>query len=411
MPAVGCAFWLRVITIALGAMLLMGDAVAQAPSASSDIVEKLKSRAPSGARTRGLRTAPAPDMSVVDRVMKRRTRGITVEERREIASVAESRPSIDMDIPFDFDSAAITPRAADALRNLGEALSHSDLMHDRFLLAGHTDGKGSAEYNLALSQKRAEAVKQYLIEKFLIGSDRLLAIGYGFENLKVPSNPLADANRRVQISNIGSSSTAAAPARAVSDVSGTGPRTRSAVRQQIDGALDEIATAPASPPSSKEEPAGTDVATMDVNVEVLPGTDVRIGDIISLRITSRIAGSLIVYEEDAAGNVTQIFPNSLSAGGRAGEARTTIAVSESITVPGPMDRFQLRVTPPAGESRIIAIVLPKSVKVDDVASPNAGMKPVADPGSVFQTLAKRTRGVRVEPSERAVGIRTYTISK
>jgi hypothetical protein len=349
-------------------------------------------------------------MSVVDRVMKRRTRGITVEERREIASVAKSRPSIDMDIPFNFDSAEITPDASNALRDLGKALNHPDLMNDRFLLAGHTDGKGSAEYNLVLSQKRAEAVKQYLIEKFLIGSDRLLPIGYGFENLKVPSNPLADANRRVQISNIGSTSTAAAPARALSDVSGRGPRTRSAVRQQMDSALDEIATAPASP-SSKGEPAGTGVANMDVDVEVLPGTDVRVGDIISLRITSRIAGSLIVYEEDAAGNVTQIFPNSLSAGGRAGEARTTIAVSESITVPGPMDRFQLRVTPPAGESRIIAIVLPKSVKVDDVASPNAGMKPVTDPGSVFQTLAKRTRGVRVEPSERAVGIRTYTISK
>jgi hypothetical protein len=352
-------------------------------------------------------------LSVIDRVMKGRTRGITVEERKEIAAVAKARPSIDMEIHFDYDSAAITPRAEAALKALGDALNHPDLRADRFLLAGHTDGKGGADYNRGLSERRAEAVKTYLVEKFLVSSERLLAIGYGFDDLKKPSDPMAAINRRVQISNVGSSSAVAeAPSSRTetkSDATSTRAVTRSASRQQIDGALDEIAAAPKPSADAKGE-MSTGVAIGDVGVDILPGTSVRIDDIISVRVTSRIEGSLIVYEEDAAGNVTQIFPNSLSTGSRPGEARTTIAAGESILLPGPMDRFQLRVTPPAGESRIIAIVLPKSVKVDDVAPPNAGMKPVGNPGAVLQTLAKRaTRGVRVEPSERAVGIRTYTI--
>jgi hypothetical protein len=148
-----------------------------------------------------------------------------------------------------------------------------------------------------------------------------------------------------------------------------------------------------------------------VTVELKPGTSLRVGELLSVSVTSRIAGSLIVYEEDAAGQITQIFPNALSAGARPGEARTTIGAGETIVVPGPSDRFQLRVTPPIGASRIIAIVLPTRVKVDDLTGPNASMKPIADPQAVFQTLARRaTRGVSVEPSERAVGVRAYMIA-
>jgi outer membrane protein OmpA-like peptidoglycan-associated protein len=111
-------------------------------------------------------------------------------------------PSIDLEIFFDYKSAEITPRAAAALTPLGRALSDARLAGDSFLIAGHTDAKGSAEYNLALSQKRAEAVRQYLITNFGIDGKTLVATGMGFKHLKNAKDELAAENRRVQIVNL-----------------------------------------------------------------------------------------------------------------------------------------------------------------------------------------------------------------
>jgi outer membrane protein OmpA-like peptidoglycan-associated protein len=111
-------------------------------------------------------------------------------------------PSIDLEIFFDYKSAEITPRAAAALTPLGRALSDARLAGDLFLIAGHTDAKGSADYNLALSQKRAEAVRQYLIANFGIDGKKLVATGMGFKHLKNAKDELAAENRRVQIVNL-----------------------------------------------------------------------------------------------------------------------------------------------------------------------------------------------------------------
>jgi outer membrane protein OmpA-like peptidoglycan-associated protein len=111
-------------------------------------------------------------------------------------------PSIDLEIFFAYKSAEITPQAAAALAPLGQALSDPRLAGDAFLIAGHTDAKGSAEYNLALSQKRAEAVRQHLITNFRLDGAKLVAKGMGSQRLKISDQPLAAANRRVQIVNL-----------------------------------------------------------------------------------------------------------------------------------------------------------------------------------------------------------------
>ena len=72
-----------------------------------------------------------------------------------------------------------------------------------FLIAGHTDAKGSDEYNLALSQRRAASVKAFLVETYKVDEGRLSVIGFGEEQLKNKENPLADESRRVQIVNTG----------------------------------------------------------------------------------------------------------------------------------------------------------------------------------------------------------------
>lgn len=111
-------------------------------------------------------------------------------------------PSVDLEIFFEYNSAQITPKSVAVLDTLGRALSDARLAEDAFLIAGHTDAKGAADYNLALSQRRAESVRQYLIGKFRIDASKLVAKGYASQHLKNAGAPLAAENRRVQIVNL-----------------------------------------------------------------------------------------------------------------------------------------------------------------------------------------------------------------
>jgi outer membrane protein OmpA-like peptidoglycan-associated protein len=110
-------------------------------------------------------------------------------------------PSVDIEVYFGSGSAVITQRTAAILNPLGQALTDKRLAHATFLIAGHTDAKGSAAYNRELSRRRAETVRQFLIERFDIDPKRLVSRGYGFDRLKIPGRPQAPENRRVQIVN------------------------------------------------------------------------------------------------------------------------------------------------------------------------------------------------------------------
>jgi outer membrane protein OmpA-like peptidoglycan-associated protein len=110
-------------------------------------------------------------------------------------------PTVDIEVLFAYDSHEISPAAAESLMNLGRALADPRLAGQKFVIAGHTDAKGAASYNLALSDRRAQAVRGFLIEHFKIAPENLLARGFGESRLKNPRNPLGPENRRVQIIN------------------------------------------------------------------------------------------------------------------------------------------------------------------------------------------------------------------
>ena len=118
------------------------------------------------------------------------------------APVAVPPPSVDLEVHFDYKSAAITSQAVQVLTVLGRALSDERLAGQTFLIAGHTDAKGGADYNLELSQRRAESVRQFLIANFNVDAKKLIAKGYAFQHLRNPKDPLAAVNRRVQIVNL-----------------------------------------------------------------------------------------------------------------------------------------------------------------------------------------------------------------
>jgi outer membrane protein OmpA-like peptidoglycan-associated protein len=108
--------------------------------------------------------------------------------------------SINIEVYFDFDSAALKPKAIEQLKPLGEALSSADLGAGRYLIIGHTDAKGSASYNQTLSEQRAASVRKYLVQRFPLQPDALVSIGLGETQLKRPAEPNAGINRRVEIS-------------------------------------------------------------------------------------------------------------------------------------------------------------------------------------------------------------------
>ncbi len=107
--------------------------------------------------------------------------------------------AIDYEVYFPFDSAELTPLAHKQLLALGQALASTELRPHRYLIAGHTDGMGQAAYNKSLSERRASAVTAFLTESFPISPDRLISIGFGQERLKLPADPRAAINRRVEV--------------------------------------------------------------------------------------------------------------------------------------------------------------------------------------------------------------------
>ena len=199
------AGWLVCVGLVGGLTLAMvGTSCAQVQPSASDIVDALKPKPLTGGLTRSLsRPAGNPeDRRFIDGLRSKQTRSITIEERTKAAEIAKAKPSIDLEITFDFDSAIVGPKAMPTLVALGTALLNPGLKGQAFLVGGHTDAKGAGAYNQALSERRAEAVKRFLVEKFSLAAENLIGIGYGKEQLKNKANPFADENRRVQVVNM-----------------------------------------------------------------------------------------------------------------------------------------------------------------------------------------------------------------
>ncbi|TAI62569.1 OmpA family protein [Bradyrhizobium sp. Leo170] len=165
--------------------------------------------------TRGLSIGPKVEPAAnpaedkfVQTIRGRSTRSLSSAEREEIATIVQDKPKIDLEINFDYNSAQINARSLPSVQALGRALTNADLKGSTFVVAGHTDAAGGEAFNQDLSERRAEAIKRYLVDKYGINGSDLVTVGYGKSKLKDPSQPLAEANRRVQVVNMENKATA-----------------------------------------------------------------------------------------------------------------------------------------------------------------------------------------------------------
>jgi outer membrane protein OmpA-like peptidoglycan-associated protein len=118
------------------------------------------------------------------------------------ATAAKIQPgSFDQTLNFSFDSVELTEQSRAALDKIAEGINDPRLENAVIIIIGHTDARGTIEYNQLLSERRAEAARSYLITQHGIDGRRLVAKGYGRSRLLLPSDPYNERNNRVQFQN------------------------------------------------------------------------------------------------------------------------------------------------------------------------------------------------------------------
>jgi outer membrane protein OmpA-like peptidoglycan-associated protein len=206
--------------VAIFSLLMIAAALSIGVAKADDVTEDQILRALTPAKkplTRGLSTGPqtqtdpaavAAEGQLIQSLRNRPTRSLSATEREEIATIVKDKPKIDLEINFDYNSANISSRSLPSVQALGRALSNPELKGSTFVVAGHTDAVGSDSYNQDLSERRADSIKRYLVDRFGIAGSDLVTVGYGKTKLKDPANPLSEVNRRVQVVNMENKSTA-----------------------------------------------------------------------------------------------------------------------------------------------------------------------------------------------------------
>ena len=127
-------------------------------------------------------TAPMQEGPVVVTVEVRDSKGATATDAVTIQVIRPAvREFVFEDVHFDFDRYSLRPEATRALDEAIKALQENPQL--RLELEGHTCNIGTAEYNLALGERRAVAVRDYLTSRG-VGADRLRTVSYGEERPK-----------------------------------------------------------------------------------------------------------------------------------------------------------------------------------------------------------------------------------
>jgi len=145
---------------------------------------------------------PSTEEDIMNALNIRRTKGVGAisDDYQQLQAL----PTINALILFDFDRDTIKPESYGLLEEFGKILQEKEFAKTILVIAGHTDSVGSDEYNLKLSERRAKAVKNFLVSQYQIDSNRLIVIGYG-ERVPIASNDTNEGrakNRRIEFIRI-----------------------------------------------------------------------------------------------------------------------------------------------------------------------------------------------------------------
>ena len=186
--------------LSAGALLLtatIAPARAQSAVTRDDIVNKLNH----------LDAAPTLDLAALrTQVMERsKSRGRNEpppQKRPPIAPDLTGLPTFTIDVQFDPDTPVVRPESYETVGRIADALVQSTMLPYTFLIVGHVETNGKREGNVILSQRRADSIREILVNTFKISPKRLQTIGLGEEQLLDSTRPTAPVNQQIQIMTI-----------------------------------------------------------------------------------------------------------------------------------------------------------------------------------------------------------------
>jgi len=189
--------------IGLLAACLLGFAMAPCTARSEtaikrdDVIEQLSR----------LEAAPEIDVAALRQQVAERSKIRSRSEpppqkRPPIAPDLLALPTFSVDIQFDTDTPIVRPESYQALGRIADALVHARLLPYGFLIVDHIEANGKREGNALLSQRRADAIRDVLVNTFKISAKRLQSLGLGEEQLLDAAHPTAPVNQQIQILTI-----------------------------------------------------------------------------------------------------------------------------------------------------------------------------------------------------------------
>jgi OOP family OmpA-OmpF porin len=190
---------LVVTTVAILAVPIL-PSHGQAAPARDDIVNALKNF--DGA------TDFQPDIAALKQKISNRSkmRGKNEPEpskRPLIVPELKDLPTFTVSIDFDSDTPVVRPSSYETVGRIADAMVQANLLPYSFLVVGHTSSDGRREANAMLSQRRADAIRDSLVNTFKIPSKRVQSLGLGEEQFVDQIHPTSPANLQIQIVTIG----------------------------------------------------------------------------------------------------------------------------------------------------------------------------------------------------------------
>ncbi|HXI08211.1 MAG: OmpA family protein [Bradyrhizobium sp.] len=182
--------------LAGGIVLLLAAAPASAQDAPSrdDIVAKLDKY-----QSDLELDVPALRQQVTERSKSRGKNEPPPQKRPAIAPDLNRLPAFNADITFDVDTPIVQPESYQTVGRIADALVHSSLLPYTILIVGHVEANGKREANAILSQRRADAIREILVNTFKISAKRIQSVGLGEEQLLDSARPTAPVNNQIQI--------------------------------------------------------------------------------------------------------------------------------------------------------------------------------------------------------------------
>jgi OOP family OmpA-OmpF porin len=146
---------------------------------------------------------PALKQKITERSKMRGKNEPEPAKRPLIVPELKGLPTFNLAIQFDVDTPIILPDSYETVGRVADALVNAPLLPYTFLIVGHTDSNGRREANVILSQRRADALRDVLVNTFKISSKRIQSLGLGEEQFIDQAHPASPVNLQIQIVTLG----------------------------------------------------------------------------------------------------------------------------------------------------------------------------------------------------------------